>query len=139
MPGLGLTWAVGIAVVLLAAPACGPQGPRRITIKGSATLDGKPIEFGEVMFVPTDPAAASAGGRITDGAFSVAVFKGPHRVQIMATRVQPRSGGSGEGGYELIPGNIIPRRYNDNTTLTFDVQGAKDQPKFDLVSDAKAK
>lgn len=139
MHGLSRAWAFGISVVLLAAPACGPQGPQRITIKGTATLDGEPITFGEVIFVPTDPAIASAGGRIADGAFSVAVFKGPHRVQIMATRVQSRSDGSGDGGYELIPGNIIPRRYNDNTTLSFDVQNAKDKPKFELVSDAKAK
>lgn len=130
---------VGVAVALLVAPACRPQGPQRITIKGTATLDGEPIELGYATFVPTDPAVGATGGQIVNGVFSVAAFKGPHRVEITSPKLKRLSGGSDAGEYEVIRANILPSRYNAKTTLSFDLQSAKDQPKFELVSDAKGK
>jgi len=118
-------------VVLLGVTACGRPGPPRFTISGTVMLDGSPLKSGGVAFLPEDPTAAAAGGEVVDGAFTVTVSKGPHRVEVTALSMKP--------GADSVPVNIIPRRYNAKTTLSFDVQTAKDQPKFELVSDPKAK
>jgi hypothetical protein len=123
--GLFLFFAV---LCLIPSSACNKQGPARITISGAVTLDGVPLKAGGVAFLPVDPALGAAGGEVVDGSFTVTVFKGPHRVEVNALTVKPDNN-------EGVPINTIPRRYNGQTTLTFDVQSAKDQPRFDLVSE----
>lgn len=69
------TWAVVgmLAAGLLAG--CGDSGPNRLRLSGTATFDGKPIPYGDVVFTP-DGAKKNSGpqgiAQIRDGKFDTA-------------------------------------------------------------------
>jgi hypothetical protein len=128
----------GLAVVPVAVlfTACGPNGPQQITIKGTVTLDGVRLPQGQVVFVPSNPSLGAAGGAIVDGRFTVTTFKGPHKVEVHAEKQVNRPvppGALPEEGITFV--SIIPKRYNEKTILTFDVQSSTDTPGFALTSD----
>lgn len=107
-----------------------------MTIQGTATLDGKPLSGGEVIFVPQDPALGADGATIEGGRFTITVYKGQHRVEITAFAQEQRPMPPGvppEAG--IFYRSLIPPRYNDKSTLSYDVQSSKDRPAFKLTSD----
>ena len=125
-----------LAGALFLSSGCGPAGPGKITIQGVVTLDGQPLSDGQIVFIPTDPALGAAGGAIVDGGFTLSTYKGPHRVEVNSqkTKAQPVPiGGLPESGLAFV--DIIPSRYNEKTTLSFDVQSSQDRPQFTLTSD----
>ena len=127
---------LAIAFPALLSTGCGPTGPQKITIQGMVTLDGVPVQEGQVVFIPSDPALGAAGGAIADGVFTVTTFKGPHRVEVHAQKQVTRPvppGALPEEGITFV--SIIPKRYNEKTTLTFDVRSSTDAPEFALTSD----
>jgi len=126
---------LAIAFPALLSTGCGPTGPQKITIQGMVTLDGVPVQEGQVVFIPSDPALGAAGGAIADGVFTVTTFKGPHQVEVHAEKQVTRPvppGALPEEGITFV--SIIPKRYNERTTLTFDVQSPNDKPEFALNS-----
>ena len=126
---------LAIAFPALLSTGCGPTGPQKITVQGTVTLDGVPVPEGQVVFIPSDPALGAAGGAIADGVFTVTTFKGPHQVEVHAEKQVTRPvppGALPEEGITFV--SIIPKRYNERTTLTFDVQSPNDKPEFALNS-----
>jgi hypothetical protein len=122
-----------IMVTAALCTACAPTGPKTITIRGMVTLDGAPLPEGQVVFIPTDPSLGAAGGAIADGVFTVTTFKGPHKVQVNAEKQLAVPPGAPPGaGITFV--SIIPNRYNEKTTLTFDVQSPNNRPDFALTS-----
>ena len=73
-----LVLAVFCVVALVAFVGCGPD-KKEVEIKGSATLDGKPIDFGIVQFFNE---AAEGGGNVQDGKYTARVPKGELTVRI---------------------------------------------------------
>ena len=79
-----------LALVLLAAVGCGDGRPERVQVSGQVLIDGKPLEFGFVRFVPTS--ARPATGRLGDeGRFKLTcygnedgVVRGTHQVDVIA-------------------------------------------------------
>jgi hypothetical protein len=121
---LGLTIFVG----------CGGGGPGA-TVEGSVTLDGQPVQNGTISFVPADGKTASAGGKIADGKYSVAVPPGPKRVEIAASKVvgqRPAYAGDPNSPMIDITESIIPPRYNAQSELTFEVKAGDNQKDFAL-------
>jgi hypothetical protein len=116
----------------------------RQAISGTVTLDGKPLDHGDITLNPIE-AGPSAGGTITDGVFTIARFAGPsagkYRVMIMAIRptgrrVRDADGPPGSTVAELA--NVIPARYNTRTELEVDVKReGPNQYTFELTSTAK--
>jgi len=128
----------GLVFVLTAllSTGCGPTGPQKITIRGMVTLDGVSLPEGQVVFIPSDPSLGAAGGAIANGVFTVTTYKGPHQVEVHAEKRLPRPvppGAPPESGFTFV--NIIPKRYNEQTTLAVDVQSPNDKPEFALTSD----
>jgi len=124
--------AIGMLATLV---SCGPRDPR-VTIQGTVSLDEKPLAQGQVVFIPDNKAIRAEGAALKDGGFTIRVHKGPHRVEINAAVGEQRNAGPNappEAG--TVTRSIIPPRYNEKSTLTFDVQSAKDRPAFDLTSD----
>lgn len=124
-----------VSILSLAFIGCGPRDPR-VTIQGAVTLDGEPLPNGQVIFIPNSPALGAAGGAIADGVFTVTTYKGPHKVEVHAEKQLTRpvpSGAPPEAGITFV--SIIPKRYNEKTTLSFDVQSPADKPEFALTSD----
>lgn len=127
---------IAVAFPVLLSAGCGPVGPQKITIRGMVTLDGVPLPEGQVVFIPSDPSLGAAGGAIAKGVFTVTTYKGPHQVEVHAEKRLPRPlfpGAALEAGFTFV--SIIPKRYNEKTTLTFDVQSPNDWPEFALTSD----
>jgi hypothetical protein len=102
----------------LLALGCG-NGPRKYPVSGRVTLDGNPLEAGDIYFMPVDPNVAAEAGKITAGAFRFDSPDGKMRVEIRASREVP--------GKKSPMGNVqklefIPARYNRETTLEAEVQ-----------------
>jgi hypothetical protein len=110
---------------------CG-RGARTYPVSGRVTLDGQPLETGDIYFMPVDPNVAADAGKITAGEFRFEAREGKMRVEIRASREVP--------GKKSPMGNIrkeeyIPARYNRETILEADVQpNGKNVYTFELKS-----
>src|ERR1700722_13098705 len=86
------TWA---SVALLAAFLCGCGGP--VTVTGTGTYDGAPVEKGAITFVPAGGGGPAVGGTITDGKYRVdGVVFGAKVVKIEAVKKVPFARSSAE-------------------------------------------
>lgn len=83
-------------LALLAALAClagcGDGLPRRVPVSGKVLIDGQPLKYGFVRFIPTG--ARPSGGKLdADGRFTLTCFEGDdgavpgkHRVEVAANQ-----------------------------------------------------
>ena len=116
---LGLVFLVG----------CGRSGPEMVTVSGTVTFEGRPVQEGRIRFRPAEGTRATVtGADIRDGKYTVTnkggVPVGTHRVEIEALRARPGAGGGAD-----IPGapatsvqQYIPARYNKQTELTITIE-----------------
>jgi hypothetical protein len=125
-------WSVGLLALAVLA-GCGPGNPLgREAVSGRVTLDGTPLEFGNISF---DPVARSGGVRsgalITDGEYSMDTLKGlppgKYKVRIFAAEANPPDMKAPDGG-ELpapaaeLPGqSLIPPEYNVQSDIVREV------------------
>ena len=117
--------AVLCGVLLLFLPGCGSNG--RVAVKGTVTLNGRPLHGAQIEFVPQlGTAAPTVGGDIVEGKFSIGADKGPlagrYRVKIV------KSGPTGRKIRDVRSNAIIdeyaqilPARYNEQTELEVEV------------------
>ena len=121
---LGLVWSFGCTP----AP---PSGPPLAGVKGTVTLDGKPVTTGEVHFELTGAPAKSC--EIKDGTFSGEAAVGKNRVEVFIFAEGPAS--DKYGGLRSKT-NTAPQKYwGTNTTLSATVDAGKaNEFKFDLTS-----
>lgn len=123
-------WFGFVWIAILAAAGCrGTDGPVTYPISGSVTLDGKPLETGEILF-RSEAAAATFAGKISAGKYSLSATAGKKRVEITSTQIVPGKQGQrgGTPGDPISESNtahvyeeIIPADYNHKSTLTADV------------------
>lgn len=116
-----------VFLFVLTATGCGKPGIERVHVSGKATYDGKPIEIGQIRFVPMSPATGPVTiERIEDGAYETKTTGG---VTIGTHRVEMRMYDSHE--YETAPRvagsasvkQLLPDKYNRNSKLTLTVDG----------------
>ena len=128
-----------LGAVCLVAAGCGPTDPR-VKVEGSVTLDGQSLAEGQVIFVPDDRARGAEGAAIAAGRFVIRVHPGSHRVEIVSILREERpvpAGGLPEQGITFR--NLVPSRYNEQSTLTADVTPAgPNRADFALTSDKPA-
>ncbi len=131
---------VCIALFLL-LQGCGSGGPDIARVEGVITMDGKPLPKASVVFVPQG-GRPSVGETDANGKYQLEFsggrkgsIPGPSRVEINTFQ---------EKGYEpdgtVIPGvpEMVPAKYNRNTTLEFNVESGKTNiANFDLDSKGK--
>ena len=89
--GISRRHAAAALLAVLGATGCGRTGPALVTVKGSVTFDGKPVETGEILFRAADGLVATHAGPIAAGGYQVRLPVGAKRVEIIATR--PITGG----------------------------------------------
>jgi hypothetical protein len=128
-----------IAVLALTAIGCGKSGVERVYVSGKATFDGKPIEIGQIRFVPTSPATGPVTiERIEDGEYATkttgGVTVGTHRVEMRMYdsheyETAPRVAGSASVK------QLLPDKYNRNSelTLTVDANSGSVEHNFELT------
>jgi len=132
----GIFWALLCGVALC---GCGSDEPRGIALSGTVTFKGQPLSDGMIKFIPMDGNGPTAGATIENGAYSVPAAGGPrpgkHRVEVSAFKATAKTTSQGAqmfgrpvdsfpGGAEgqrVVKENVIPKKYNDNSGLTYTV------------------
>jgi hypothetical protein len=132
-----------VPAILIAASGCANDQKPLAPVSGIVTFNGKPLANGSVSFQPIAPPGSNIAGKGSEamcdenGHFQLQTIEdkpgavvGEHRVRIFGPKnrqIAP-SDDSSSGGAE-----IIPRRYNFETTLTFTVPPeGTDKANFDL-------
>ena len=122
---------------------CGGSGntPPLGQVSGTVTLNGEPLEGATVEFLP-DNGRPSIGMTDADGKYSL-LFRantsgaliGTHTVRITSQR--GRSGG--EGGEPLVEARpeVVPREYNDGSSLSVEVTEGSNTHDFELEGKRK--
>jgi hypothetical protein len=118
------------------------KGPPFGDVAGKVKLDGREVAAGSIRFVPLDGMTSTAGGTITDGAYSVRVPVNKVRIEISAVGGQPAQSGSSAtsetdlvaSGNYVMPTELIPAKYNTKSELTLDVVEGKNPANYDLKS-----
>jgi hypothetical protein len=127
-----------LALALAAFIGCS-DGPKRMPVKGTVSLDGQPLATGNLLMTPLKKGPV-AGCDIQNGSFEMPSERGPgpgeYRVEITAYRP------TGKKVYDsdfnastetLEP--IVPARYNTASELTATVSAeTENEFKFDLKS-----
>lgn len=121
-----------IAIAMTASLFVGCGGDLGLTpVTGTVTLDGKPLPNAEVVFRPED-GRPSLGTTDDQGRFELryssdqmGAVQGKHKVSIST-----RGDQSAESG---VP-ELVPARYNAQTTLEQEVQAGQQPLTFDLQS-----
>lgn len=132
---------LGLAVCCLAACAggCG-RGAKTVRVWGTVTHDGQPVEYGMIVFFPTENTAGpSTGAAITSGEYDIPARSGPraggiYRVEI--TAYGPERSYAPAPGFVAIPvrNQLLPPKFNRETTLraTISAQADDNRRDFDL-------
>jgi hypothetical protein len=133
----------GFALVcLFLTCGCG-MGDKRAAISGKVTLDGAAIESGSITFQPSEGTQSpSAGTAITQGSYQIPRAQGPlpgvYRVEITAQR---KTGNKIAAGSPAPPGTlvdevveVVPARYNAQSTLRSEVRPGNNPLDFNLTS-----
>jgi hypothetical protein len=110
---------------LITSGGCGDGRPSRVPASGQVLIDGQPLKFGSVRFIPADH-RASRGVLDENGRFTLSCFEdrdgavvGKHSVEIE--------------GSEMVNPDLrrwhAPKKYQDRQTsgLTQDISGPTDQ------------
>lgn len=103
--------------IALAAAGCN-NGPSMANVSGSVTLDGKPLEFGYVVFQPAQGQPAQ-GEIADDGAFTLSSFKpgdgaqvGSHKVTVLCYQGHsPAAKANQPQGHVSLGASLIPLAY----------------------------
>jgi len=62
--------AIGILAVCFAV-GCGDKTGGRVGLSGTVTFQGKPLDRGNILFIPSTPGPTQTGAEIKDGKFTI--------------------------------------------------------------------
>lgn len=126
------------AIALAACVGCS-EGPQRIPVKGTVSLDGQPLATGSLLMTPLEKGPV-AGCDIKDGSFEMSGERGPgpgeYRVEITAYRPTGKKVYDSDfnASTEALEA-IVPARYNTASELTATVSAeTENEFTFDLKS-----
>ena len=131
--------------MLLLLAGCGRSGGlEMVVVSGTVTYQGKPIEDGDIRFIPTgDTKGPTSGAPIRNGRYEITarggVPAGIHRVEVFAFRIR-RGGGALEGGRGRAPGELpkeqyLPKKYNDSSELKATIESGRSRISKDFNLD----
>jgi len=139
--------AIYLPLLLLAFPALGcsdPNTAKRGEVSGSVKLDGKPIERGSIVFLPTNGTQGpAAGAEILDGYYHVERKVGPPAGDILFQFRSARRTGrkvpdrTGDRMMDEIV-DWFPDNLRENSTIVRKIEPGKNVIDFDLSSDENA-
>lgn len=122
-----------IAIVLAAGGCSKSKG--RLSLRGTITFAGQPLEGGWIYFRPVGPGPSTAG-EIHDGEFSIAADQGlppgTYQVAVESRQATGREVKIYTGEMINEEKQVIPARYNVQTTLQVEVR-ADSSNEFDFA------
>ena len=106
-----------------------------VQLSGDVTLDGAPVDQGTISFFPSDSMGASAEAVIKAGAYSVSMPKGAKRVVIRGyKKVGERFPWGKDNPPAPILEEIVPKEFNDDSSVTFDANRSQPNADFELTT-----
>jgi hypothetical protein len=125
-----------LACVALAALGCSPAATEGV-LTGAVTLDGAPVNSGQIRFVPVDGQSPTAGAVITAGRYETKLAPAEYSVEISSPKEGPT-----RSMYDASPeptpsdagAETIPARYNAKTELKLKVEAGDAERNFELTS-----
>ena len=126
-----MRWLPVLLASLLAALClgCGPDNPQgRKAVSGKVTLDGGPLEQGNIEFHPMFQGGVQSGGAITSGSYSIpahqGVTPGKYRVSIIDFVPTPPQPAGYMPGDPLppMPKPKVPAEWNSQSQHTIEVK-----------------
>ncbi len=127
VPAAGL-----LAAGLIALAGCGGGGGTA-EVTGIVTFEGKPVEKGAITFRSTGTGGVE-GGEIVNGRFGVKAPLGPNKVEINGTKVIGKKKLYADKADTMdLTDELLPKRYNEKTELTFDVKAGTNEKDFSLT------
>lgn len=130
---------LSLSLLFLSACGGGSDTPPLGTVSGVVTLDDKPLADAEVTFQP-EKGRPSLGKTDSQGNYTLAytvnengALIGPHKV-LITTAVEAFSDETGEGQDREARPEILPPKYNAQTTLTAEVKPGANTIDFPLKS-----
>jgi hypothetical protein len=124
-------------LLLIVLPGCGRGS--RIPLQGEVSYDGKPIDNGTITFIPDsggDEKRPKAGTRIAGGKYAFEPNFGPlpgrYQVQITWDWKTGRKISTGDADSRDETKQILPAKYNQQTTLTAEVKNGQPRQDFNL-------
>jgi hypothetical protein len=142
---LRIAFGIVFAAIIAAMSGCGTSS--RAAIKGTVSVNGQPLESGDISFSPVSShGGPTAGAAIARGGYNIpaeqGLLPGDYKVQIHAFRGTGKKTWDGMGEpnapasqkhYVEETEQFIPAQYNEATELTATiVAGKKNDLKFDL-------
>jgi hypothetical protein len=108
---------------------CGGDSSGRYAITGTVTLDGAPLDKGNISFQPTEGAKTTSGAIVNAGSFSIpkdkGLLPGKYRVEVYAAA----PGGGGAADADAPPGEgppppkeLVPPDWNEESKQTIEVK-----------------
>ena len=128
VPAAGL-----LAAGMVAVAGCGADDGTA-DVSGTVSFEGKPIENGSINFIATD-GKGTGGGVIKDGKYAATkVPVGPAKVQISGSKVvgKKKAYNTPDSPMQDITAEMLPKKYNEQTELTFEVKPGKNEKNFEL-------
>jgi hypothetical protein len=130
-------WPAIAVGLLVAAAGCGQAGPELGSVKGTITLDGKPLEGAEISFQPDSATGSPALGETdAEGRYELRYTRsrngadlGRHKVRI-STAIEREA----EHGKIVRARERVPAKYNAKSELTAEVKSGKNTIDFPLES-----
>lgn len=118
------------AVLLTACASCGAPSDRAV-VYGVVLYKDKPLQQGTIRFVPIDQSGAVTVAQIQDGTYATeknrGLAYGRHRVEVTGydlTGFSPAPGAQ--------PEQIVPAEFNDESTITLEVDGESGNRSIDF-------
>lgn len=111
-----------LALAVLLSAGCEPKGPYPVPVKGTVTLDGKPLAEGVISFVDLGDVPELID--VKDGVFNGRAKWGQRRIEIAAYRPYQIPKEVPESMHALMQGgkeNYLPERYHLKSELTAEV------------------
>ena len=104
------TFWIGLVLGCVAS-GCGPDNPRgRVPVAGKITLDDRPLDHGNIVFVPEEADGIGTGAVIDDGAYRIEVLKGlpPGKYLVRIFSTGAPASGTPSIDPPTLPGNSPP-------------------------------
>ena len=140
VPGFRFRDGRALSLFLAALSGCGgDNSPPLASVKGSVSLDGKPVPHAVVRFQPEGKEGPSYAETGDDGQYELAfsrtkkgAVQGRHRVRVTTASLSTDS-----QGRETETPELIPAKYNAQSQLTFEVKPGENHYDIPLESTAK--
>jgi hypothetical protein len=114
---------------LIAFAGC---GGRTFDVEGTVEFDGKPVDSASISFEPADGKGREFGGVVTDGKFKFVTPPGvePGKKIVRITGIHKTGKkiaafASGDAGSTVDEAIAFPKRYNEKTELSADLEAGK--------------